>query len=289
MKKLHTPTQVFLVLALTFSLLTPAAMTANPTSPRMSASLTEMVSADPGGMLRVIVQKADDSHRAERYVEALGGVVLKKLDLIQAFAAQLPAEAIYKLSELAAVNWVSLDAPVKSAAILTQTESLLDLFNVQSYSNNNGSQPWLGSWVEINDDGQADGGKVKIDKGQLKLEDKNRGIQRSADLSLADTAVLSFDYRRDKLDKPAKYIDWSISTDGGATWTELYRFADGKDSGLVPISFDITPYLSANTTLRFLSSPDDAGKLYVDNFKIDYSSTNMNDGDEIVYGGGGRG
>jgi len=44
----------------------------------------------------------------------------------------------------------------------------------------------------LNLNNQADGGKVKIDKNQLKLEDKSKGIQRSADLSMADIAMLSF-------------------------------------------------------------------------------------------------
>ncbi|MGD9092974.1 MAG: hypothetical protein PVF74_08995, partial [Anaerolineales bacterium] len=271
MKKLQKPIQILIALVLMVSLLTPVAMTSSQTPPRMSEKLAEMVAEDPTGMVRVIVQKADDTDRAERYVEARGGKVVKELGLIHAFAAQLPARVVPKLSKLEAVSLVSLDAPVTTTGILTQTESLLDHFNIRLYSNNNGTQPWVSDWVEFNDDGQPDGGKIKIDKNQLKLEDKNRGIQRSANLSMANTALLSFDYRRDKLDKPSKYITLEISTDGGATWVELHRFADGKDKDLTPISFDITPYLSAHTTLRFFTSPDDAGKLYVDNFKIEYS------------------
>ena len=271
MNKLHKPIQILIAIILIFSLLAPAALAADLTQPRMSEVLAEMVTEDPGRIIRVIVHKADDTDLAERYVEARGGKVLKELDLIQAFAAQLPASAVPKLSKLASVSLISLDAPVKTTSIITQTDTLLDRFDIRFYNNQDGTQPWAGDWFEINDDNQPDGGKIKIDKDQLKLEDKNRGIQRSADLSLAETALLSFDYRRDKLDKPSKYVKLEISTDGGVTWTELYRFGDGKDSDLRPISFDITPYLSANTTLRFFTSPDDAGKLYVDNLEISYS------------------
>ena len=271
MKKLQKPIQILIALVLMLSLLTPAVMTSSQTPPRMSAKLAEMVAEDPEQTMRVIVQKADDTGLAERFVEAHGGKVIKELDLIHAFAAQLPARAVPKLSKLEAVSLVSLDAPVITTGILTQTEFLLDRFDIRLYSNNNGTQSWTSDWVEINDDGQPDGGKIKIDKYKLKLEDKNRGIQRSADLSMANTAQLSFDYRRDKLDKPSKYVRLDISADGGTSWVELYRFADGKDRDLVPISFDITPYLSPNTVLRFFTSPDDAGKLYVDNFKIEYS------------------
>ena len=268
-----------LILVLITSLLAPAVIVVGPSAPRMSATLAEMVAEGPTGILRVIVQKADDTQRAEHFVEQVGGRVLTELNMINSFAAQLPAKSVPKLASMAAVNWVYLDAPIQPAASVTQTEFLLDRFDSRSYTNNDGTQTWLGDWEEINDDGEADGGKVKIDKDRLKIEEKSRGIQRSADLSMAESATLSFDYRRDKLDKPSKYVLMEVSTDGGATWTELYRFGDGKDSDFKPISFDLTPYLTANTTLRFFTSPDDAGKLYVDNFKIEYTYTYDDGGD----------
>jgi serine protease AprX len=255
------------------SLFAPLVLADGPKLPKMSSSLAALVAEDPTGMLRVIVRKADDTQRAERFVEQVGGRVLTELNMINAFAAQLPANSVPELASIAAVNWVYLDAPVKPVALVTHTETLLDLFDSRTYTNNDGTQTWLGAWLEINDDGKADGGKVKIDKDRLKLEEKSRGIQRSADLSMAESATLSFDYRRDKLDKPSKYVTLEVSADDGATWIELYRFGDGKDDDFKPISFDLTPYLSANTTLRFFTSPDDAGKLYVDNFKIEYSYT----------------
>jgi serine protease AprX len=255
-------------LMMMIGLLGPASIPMQASAAGLPPALAQIVSESPEEMVRVIVQKADDRGRTETLVSQLGGMVIKDLGLIHAFAAQLPAKA---LPRLAAVTRVSLDAPVKTTGMLTQTETLFDSFNVKLYSNNNGTQPWSSDWIEINDDSRPDGGKIKIDKDQLKLEDKNRGIQRSADLSMAENATLSFYYRRDKLDKPSKYVNLEISTDGGATWTELYRFGDGKDGNLMPISFDLSPYLSANTTLRFFTSPDDAGKLYVDNFKIEYS------------------
>ncbi len=167
------------------------------------------------------------------------------------------------------VSQIFLDAPVHSTSLLTET--IRDNFDVREYTNNDGTQPWLGPWAEINDDGEADDGKVKIDKDQLKLEDKHKGIQRSADLFLAQNALLSFEYRRDKLDKPDKFVDLQISTDGGDTWSALYRFGDGKDSDLMPLSLDISAYVGGDITLRFLTSPDDAGKLYIDNFQIEYT------------------
>ncbi|MCJ7700300.1 MAG: S8 family serine peptidase, partial [Anaerolineales bacterium] len=58
---------------------------------------------------------ADDTDQAERFVETLGGKVIKELELIHSFAALVPSKAVPQLANLAAVNWVSLDAPMVSA------------------------------------------------------------------------------------------------------------------------------------------------------------------------------
>ncbi len=273
-----------ILIAVIFVLSTFGIMPSSPTATAQAQPiLVELAAEEPGQMVRVIAQKMAGAQDVEALVAKLGGRVVSDLSIINAFAVEMTAEAALELAQSDAVRWVSLDAPVRSASLQTQSETLLDRFSVRQYSNNDGSQAWLGDWIEFNDDGESDGGKVKIDKDQLKLEDKNRGIQRSADLSMADTATLSFDYRRDKLDKPAKYVNLEISTDGGTTWIELYRFQNGKDSDMLPFSVDITPYRTENTTIRFLTSPDDAGKLYVDNFEIAYSYQ-YDDGD---VGGGG--
>ena len=95
-KKMKTTQKIFqvcLILALTLGLLTPVVMTASPTPPRMNELLVQMVAEAPGQTMRVIVLRADDTDLAERFVEKMGGSVLKDLPLINAFAAQLPAEA----------------------------------------------------------------------------------------------------------------------------------------------------------------------------------------------------
>jgi serine protease AprX len=270
-KKVKKSLKVGLFLIVLLGLLTPASLPTVAATPRIGPELMQMASESPDEMIRVIIQKADASEAVESLVEKLGGLIIKDLPLINAFAAMLPANAAMELASKDSVQWVYLDAPVTSASIVTESQTLIDNFNVRSYTNNNGTQEFSTGWMEINDDNEADGGKVKIDKEQLKLEDENKGIQRSADLSMAETAILTLDYRRDKLDKPIKFVTLDVSLDEGATWSELYRFSDGKDSDLVPLSLDISAYISENTTFRFLTSPDDAGKLYVDNFTIEYS------------------
>jgi serine protease AprX len=116
-KKMKTTQKIFqvtLILALTLGLLTPVVMTASPTPPRMNELLAQMVAEAPGQTMRVIVLRADKTDLAERFVEKMGGSVLKDLPLINAFAAQLPTEAVPNLAVMASVSWVSLDAPVKT-------------------------------------------------------------------------------------------------------------------------------------------------------------------------------
>ena len=151
------------------------------------------------------------------------------------------------------------------------TETVRDEFNVVSYGNNDGTQFWTGDWRETGDDGSASGGKIKIENDQLTISDKDRGIQRGADLSSATSAVLSFDYQR-KDELGARYVTLEISADGGETWTELDRFTGpGTDETMLPASYDLSDYLAASTRVGFFTSPD-LGKreLYVDNVQIEY-------------------
>ena len=68
--------QVFIALALIAGLLVPAAFAVESTPPRMSASLAELIAGDPGGAVRVIVQKASTSDKAKQLVARSGGQVL---------------------------------------------------------------------------------------------------------------------------------------------------------------------------------------------------------------------
>jgi serine protease AprX len=115
MNKLYKPFHILMVLVLVFSLIAPAALTFSTTTARMQPLLAEMAAEQPERMVRVIIQKADATDRAERLLEKLGGNYLKELRLINAFAAELPAKTVPHLAKLAAVSWVSLDGAVESA------------------------------------------------------------------------------------------------------------------------------------------------------------------------------
>ena len=152
-------------------------------------------------------------------------------------------------------------------------ETIRDEFNIQAYNNNDGTQTWASSWVEGNDDGDPTDGKIEVDKDNfLKIEQDSRTIARTADLTNATNATLSFDYRR-KDEFKSKYVIIEISADNGTSWTELDRFTGtGKDDQFIATSYDISSYISPNTVIRFSASSDlDKKKLYVDNVEIAYT------------------
>ena len=270
--------QILAILLLSVSILTPVAVATSPAEPRMSEVLAETIAKDPGRMVRVIVQKANDSGQAERYVQALGGDILKELDLIQAFAARLPANNIPRLARHQSVSLVTLDAPVRSTALTTAT--VRDEFNAISFSNNDGTANWAGGWQEINESDGPDSGDVEIhsDLGNNRLQIRDNdgggeGVQRQVDLSGAASAVLSFDFRRQSLDEAGDYVAVEISM-SGTGWTELVRFAGpGNDSVYQTWSGDVGAYLSSNTAIRFISSSS-LGRydtVFFDNVQIEYT------------------
>jgi len=78
--------------------------------------LVELAAQDPGQLVRVIAQKTDGAQAAEAQVAKLGGKVTQDLRIINAFAAEMSAQAAVKLARSEAVRWVSMDAKMESTA-----------------------------------------------------------------------------------------------------------------------------------------------------------------------------
>ncbi len=140
----------------------------------------------------------------------------------------------------------------------SNAETVRDDFTNQLYSNNDGTVNWSGDWVEI--DGQGGGptgGNVWITGGgELRLEDRpNTGGEpsatREANLAGATIATFSFDWRVTNNVDPSDSVTVEVSGDGGGSWTTLEVFTglNGPDSG--SRSYNIQPYASANTQIRF--------------------------------------
>ena len=152
-----------------------------------------------------------------------------------------------------------------------------DDFETDDYSGSTGTLPWASDWVEINEDGNPQNGDeiVSTDEGDLsvRVQDNDgggEGVERAVNLSAYASATLSFEYRRDKLDNTGDYVNIEISSSGGP-WTELDRFeGPATDLAYTSVSYDITPFISADTRIRFVSSPNLGGqdRVWFDNVDI---------------------
>ncbi len=293
MTKIQKKTQRFLILLTIVSMLLPMLLvgstrvTDHADLARLQPELVQMAAESPDAVVRVIVQKADESDRAERYIEYLGGEVIKELKLINAFVAQLPAARLPQLSECGAVNWVSYDARMYPAVSLTNVAPdyyLRDEFNSETYNGNDGTVAWLGGWQEFGEsDGPTDGDvRVKDDDDcssgrcvRIKSDEDSfdgLGLRRGADLRGADAATLSFDLRRD-YDEGKGYLYPMVSSDGGFTWSKLANISlNIDDKSFVSHQYDLTPYLSAKFMLQFYASSKELeAKIFIDNVEIAYT------------------
>ena len=166
-----------------------------------------------------------------------------------------------------------------------------DEFNDRNYNNSDGSLPWNGPWVEIDEPSGSgvDDGPVQVSPNTTNClspkclrvggskrnnPDPGFGVSRAVDLSSGSGATLSFSYRRgtyDECEAPYADLTLDISSDGGANWSTLKTYAmDGVDSNHTFESFDISEHTSANTQLRFLThGPNNDCVFFADNIEIE--------------------
>ncbi len=88
--------------------------------------------------------------------------------------------------------------------------------------------------------------------------------------------MLAFDYQ---LDTSNTAYTLEASSNGGSTWNTLAVFTSAANSSG---SFDLSPYISANTRIRFrLTGGTSGGHFYLDNVEIAFASTNATVRDEF--------
>jgi len=155
------------------------------------------------------------------------------------------------------------------------TEMVRDQFDVTSYSNNDGTSDWEGSWRES---GEVDGpaaGIVQVvarhNGGYLNFNPPNKGIQtayglvRDVNLAGAITATLTFDYAFENKPGP---LSAQVSSDGGTTWQTLAVYNSTSGNGLAV--FNITPYAGAGTSVRFELASGSIRYAHIDNVQLEY-------------------
>jgi len=173
-----------------------------------------------------------------------------------------------------------------STASSCSAESVADNFNSVSYSQNNGSQNWATSWLEIGESNGPNSGISRVNSSNcssgncLRIGQPNSpsswaniGVQREVNLSTAASATLSFNYFTGR-SSGAESVTLDISSDGGNSWATLQTYnITGTSFTATPQSFDISAYTSTNTRIRFLSSGTNARiGMYIDDLQISYQA-----------------
>lgn len=144
-----------------------------------------------------------------------------------------------------------------TATIPVSAMTWLDEFSSNSYGNNDGDTSFSGPWVEVDGQGGgATGGNVLVSGGRLQLDDNPDtggfpSATRSADLTGKDVAILGFDFwitaGVDSDDSAAI----QVSADG-TNFTTLEEFTGYTAAAEGSRSFDISAWISSQTTIRFV-------------------------------------
>lgn len=133
-------------------------------------------------------------------------------------------------------------------------DTFADNFDVVSYANSDGSDLFLGNWVETGEGTNPSGGRIRIRErstGDFRLRLQNidtRYITRNLDLSAYETITLTLDFERTNGDE---IVD--VQLFNGATFVTVASL-DGTGS----ISYDLdTTEISSSSAIRFISGSGD--------------------------------
>mgnify|MGYP003649114469 FL=1 len=167
------------------------------------------------------------------------------------------------------VAYLSLFIILLYSSFALGQKTYLDNFNIVAYNNNNGSDPWSTSWIEVDDTDLGPTNEyIRITGNALRFSYIwSENIKRSANLTGAASASLSFNWTTSSLEA-GESLAIQISSDG-TTYTTLATFS-GTQSGV--FNQNISSYISNNTTIRFLSTgtnwSDNNDRIDIDNVQI---------------------
>lgn len=179
-----------------------------------------------------------------------------------------------------------------------------DTFSSVAYNNNDGTDNFAAPWFENDkEDGYtqdpSDGNVLIGSNKKLWLDDyphtgTDPSAQRAVDLSGLDIAALDFDWETHPGVDTSDAVVVEVSSDGGVTWTTLHTFTGFRGAKSGHGTFDISGYISRQTTVRFRVSKYYGGSnetFKVDNFTITGSGSDAATGfvNEACVSGNGAG
>lgn len=163
----------------------------------------------------------------------------------------------------------------------TGNAHVLDRFDEISYTNDDGTQRWATSWIEVGDDDspvietnstifvESHGQNPTPDTPALKIRVAASGqyVYREANLSGTTSATLSYRFHNEL--QTTGVVEAQVSPDGGGTWTTLriYTAADVFDTETIPL----TASAAANTQIRFIATAAGGRHLRVDDVEIAFT------------------
>ena len=295
-----------LLVSLLSGLLPASTMLAVDANDKMQPVLRQLVSEEPELMVDLIVQHSANSANLAALIAKLGGKITRELSLIQALAITLPISQAATLARQPDVRWISLDSQLYKSSIAESEGSVIlrEEFNNEVVSPAatgwQGLGAWSGqAWQEIGETDGATSGDVAVTRffggalEGLRLQNSARGLIGLATLGETTSSSLSYAYRRKDFDDSSDYVTIEVSTDEGASWTEVDRQSGpATDDKIEFVQIDLASYL-VNTTdatgqlaIRFLISAtfDTTDKFYIDFVQVEYIPVPEQMQEEVILG-----
>lgn len=109
----------------------PPTVNIRPIAATIQPDLLHIIQSTPNVAVNVIIQQKMSDRALEQAISQLGGKVTKKLPIINALVAQLPARQIRQLAQDPRIHWISLDAPVVATGCdnCIATNNLSNVYN----------------------------------------------------------------------------------------------------------------------------------------------------------------
>jgi hypothetical protein len=157
-----------------------------------------------------------------------------------------------------------------------------DEFTTISYSGNNGTQNWLGNWIEVGESDGVSAGSVDVENNATYCTSgncinihptTNRGAYRIANLAGATFATLTFDW---KFKEPEDNVFKIQVSTNGSSWTDKMTIAySGSTTRSGSETIDISSHIAATTYVRFIFTTvyysGSTTDMFVDNIEVEHN------------------
>jgi serine protease AprX len=295
--KLIQITAIFLLLGMAIG---PVAMPVQANAIHAQAELRQIAAKQPTQPVSVIVQKAGKGSAAEETAKRLGGTVTQDLSIINAFTAEMTANAALELSRSEGIRWVSLDAPMQSAACAqcVDTSKLksayISAIRADQAWNNSPYLQGNGIGVAVVDSGINPNGDLYTNMGVNRLMANvsfNSDYNQNPSDGYGHGTIVSSIIGGDGSDSNGKYlgvapmvniINVKVSNDNGsATETDVIKglqwVLDNKDKYNIRI---VNMSLNSSVAVSYNNSPLDAAVeiLWFNNIVVVVSAGNLGSG-----------